>query len=117
MGSSNWYPGAFAIVLILLVGLLFPLITSGFVDEQSVGTTGLMNTTISYINDGYNFTIHIPVLPDIDGTLPSIVPSAMREPLTSRLAYMSLIPDVILVPILILILLGMAWTIVKLVVP
>lgn len=114
---SNWVPGAFGIGIILLLGFLFPLITEGFVDKESIQPTGLMNDTIDFFDNGYNFTINLPILPDVDGTLPSPVPSSMREPLVERLTYMSLIPNTILIPLLILSLLGIIWSIVKFVLP
>lgn len=114
---SNWFPGAFAIIIILFLGLVIPFIVSGVVTLDSIEPDGLMNDTINIIDDGYNFTINIPILPDVAGTLPSPVPSVMRDDLSDRLTYMSLIPSVILFPLLVLCFLGLMWSIVKLVIP
>lgn len=114
---ANWKPGAYAVGIILIIGFIFPLLVSGFIEVDSIQPTGIMNDTIDILDNGYNFTIHLPIVPDVEGTLPSPVPEVLQEPIIDRLYFMSLIPSIVLIPLLILCLLGIVWTVVKLVLP
>lgn len=114
---GDWKPLVFTFAFIIFLGLLVSLVASAFVPVESITTTGMMNDTINLINNGYNFTLNIPILPDVSGTLPFPLPSTPKSFLTTHMTYLGVIPESVLNPILFVCFVALVVGIIALIIP
>lgn len=113
---GDWKPLAFVLIGFFILGFVFNLIASPFV-HQTYQPEGFLNESLYIINNGYDFTIHIPVLPDINGTLPFPLPSSIKSSLTEHFNVFSLIPSSLLNIIFVIFFILVALGIITLILP
>jgi hypothetical protein len=114
---GEWEPMFYALIGLFIIAGIIPFFLTGFVDVEDVNINNtVLNNTINFIEDGTNITIPIPIFPDI--VIPfnifSYVSEGVKDFIVTELTYLSLIPNWILYPFIVLFLLGLIYSIIKL---
>lgn len=120
---GEYKPIIFGVLLICLLGLVLNVFISPFVDNTAVNSGSILSGFINFVENG--FTISVPFLSSIFSSLSEVHISPVTwlwlgiSPVTDfvveQLTLMTYIPNIILIPILIIILVGFAYSLVTIV--
>lgn len=111
-GSGEYYPALISLSIILVLGFVFPLIISPFVDVESIVPSGILENLITFVSDGITFTL--PIIGEFTLNFFDLFGETFKGYLVDNLTYMSLIPSIILIPLTIFIFFGFGYTIFRL---
>lgn len=111
--KGDYRPLFFSLGFILFVGLLLPLIISSLVETPPISeVTGVMSPFVDFVDEG--FCITALLLGEICINPFDLLGDTLKDYLVDSLITLSIIPNEILIPILILTTLGIIYTIIKL---
>lgn len=114
--SSSWIPGAFGFLAIIIIGILIPLTVSSFIDIDDVdvgNSTSILNQSITLINDGFPYSIPIPIYGDINGSInPFERPLNATSYLSQTLRSFALIPTTLLIGLMLIIIFGIGYSVI-----
>lgn len=114
---GDYIPLMLSVGVILILGVMLPFAVSPFIEVDDLETTGLLNSTIDLIDDGITIgglTIFGLTLYDGVSINPFNVLGGGKDYLVENMIYLSIIPEYILFPLIIMCLLGIAYTLIKL---
>lgn len=117
MTGGSWVPGAFGVLCIIILGVLIPLTVGSFYDIDTIdvgNSTTTLNQTIDLVQNGFEIVFPVPIVAfDINVTFnPFERPINMTSYLSQSLKTFALIPSELLVALLLIIVLGITFTIV-----
>lgn len=122
MTSGNWKPLFFALTALFLVGGLLNLIVGSFVDlSNTQPPNGFMGNIYHFVHDGFNITISLPVVGDVSFPFNifavGIGGEFVKDFVSQQILILSFVPDLILIPGMILFIIAIIYSIVKLFLP
>lgn len=92
---GEWKPLIYSVSILLIIGVIIPNVLIGFGFQETLAEpTGLISTIINVVDT-------------------NLIPEAIRTYLIDYFLALSLIPMIILTPLLILCILGITYTIIK----
>lgn len=107
MSGGDWKPAMISLGIILILGGVLPIILQDFIDVGSYNYDDFLAPLINLVENGFSlfgFTI------DVFG----IFGSTIQNFLVNQLIVFALIPSVIAIPLIIIIIFGFIYTIIKL---
>jgi hypothetical protein len=119
MTAGNWKPLFWSLGALFIIAIIFSFVISSFPNNPPETPTGASKVMIDYINGGTNITIPLPLVPDIkfNFNIFAIFGSSIRAFISNMITTISVIPEYILIPSLILFSLAIIYSIVKLFLP
>jgi hypothetical protein len=103
---TDYKPLYFTLTLLLIIGVVMPLIISDFVDVSEVETDSILDPLITLVNEGVGiFGFNLDIFGFLGDTL--------QDSLVDYLTIFALIPEIILIPLIIIMIIGIVYTIVK----
>lgn len=113
---GNYRPLLYTLAFILSVGTILSVMMSPFVDVNTYEPEGILTGLIDFVEDG--FIIEIPFFLGLFGTSVNIDivgwfllgSATAKEYLVNALISLSLIPDIILTPIVIIMTIALIWS-------
>lgn len=103
----DYRPLMYSVVLILIVGVVMPLIISPYVDVDDIPEESAMNPLITLFDEGvsiFGFSINI------FGFL-----GDLQDNLVDYISIFAFIPNIVLIPLVIIMVLGIVYTLIKLI--
>lgn len=116
--AQNYIPLFYALLILFAIGILFNFVVQSFDNTLIPTPEPPVSTAIDFIRFQQNFSVDLPfVAPITPFNLWGSFGDAIAEFVVSQLLFMSLIPNIILVPLILFGVIALVWTIVKLVLP
>lgn len=109
----SFKPIGLSIAFVLFMGLIFPFLLGFFISVDNVQTTPLINSTINFLDDG--FEVDILGIVDFDVNPFFWVPDDIMNYITDSFVYLSLLPEFLIIFFLVLISVSFVYTVVALV--
>lgn len=104
---TDYRPLYFTLALLLIIGVVLPMIVSDFVNVSEVETDSILDPLITIIDEGVGiFGFNLNIFGFLGDTL--------QGSLVDYLTIFALIPENILIPLLLIMITGIVYTIVKL---
>lgn len=121
MGLGDWDALRSSVLIIIGISFLFSLILPDFIDITTIQVNGVLSPIVDIVQNGISLS-NIPIvgffLPNSATFNPfAFLGETFQTYIISSLTLFSLIPDIILIPLLLYILLGIIWGIISLVLP
>lgn len=115
---GEWKPLFMGLIFVILISVFLGFVVVDFVDFQDIEPTGILNSTIVFIEEGIDvdfldfnfFGFDIDIL---NFNFFDFFPDVVTTYLTNALLLMSLIPIWLLVPMMLLVLTGIGYTVEK----
>lgn len=103
----DYVPLYITLGMLFCIGVLMPLTISDFVDTETIETESILNPLIDVVEEGVGiFTFNLDIFGFLGETL--------RGALVDYLTIFSFIPEIILIPLIIIMITGIVYTIIKL---
>lgn len=126
MAEGYWIAGALGVGLLILFGFLLPLIVGDFVDVDTLEVGNFTNNTYNFITNGYDFNSSELGLTNASGSFFTevtfnldmvgyVTTDNMQDSLGDYAKILSTIPNIILIPIALVIALCLGYAIVMLI--
>lgn len=103
---SDYKPLYLSLGMIFVVGILLPFMISSFIDLNNVEVSGIVTPIIDLVENGVSiFTFSINPF--------NIFGETIKNSIIDYLKYFSLIPDLIIIPYVLITLFGIFYTFIK----
>lgn len=108
----DYKPLYISLTLIFVIGVVIPFILAGIVDLNEIQTSNVVVTPIiNFVNNG--FSLNFLGLGNFSFNIFDFFGETLKQSLITYLSYFGLIPEVIIIPYIIIVLVGIVYTIVK----
>jgi hypothetical protein len=116
--QTNWKPLIYSISIVLVIGIIITLVSNSFtLPETSQSSTA--STLARFVQNGTSLSFTLPV-----AGIPISIPfnffgwlgSGITELIANDIIGMSLIPTVVLIPLLIVLILGVAYPLIYIII-
>lgn len=115
---GDWEPLFYALGILFLLGIVLPQIVASFIDVTVIEPSPIVENLVDIVNS--QVTIPIPFLSDI--TIVLIDPfnlfgGFLQGFITENILALTVIPNIILIPLLVIAILGIIYSTVALILP
>lgn len=102
----DYKPLYLSLGLILIIGVFLPIFISDFTDTENIPENSILNPLITLVGDGVSiFGFNLNIFGFFGDTI--------QESLVSYISIFAFIPNLLLIPLLIIIITGIVYTIIK----
>lgn len=108
---GEYWPLYVSLGILLVVGVLVPLVVADFYDPSEIEVSGVLSPLFDFIDNG--ITVDLPLIGEI-GINPFDWIGSLKDSLLDYISYMSMIPNILLVPLTIIMIIGIIWGLIAL---
>lgn len=111
-GGGDWLPLYISLGILFVLGGLIPILISGFVPDGEYNNEAFITPIRDFVENGID--IDLPLVPDITFSPFGWFGDDIQEYIVDKYNAFTYVPDLIAIPLLIIMLIGFFYTIIKL---